>query len=193
LDREAVVAAAATLVDEEGLAGLTLARLAERLGVRYQSLYSHVSSPAELQRALQERYCRALGDVTRRAAVGRAGRDGLLAICRAHLAFDRAHPGLVAVHWSLGATDGQRLAIFDDATSALTVVLRSYGLRGAELAHWRRAVASTVFGFSSLLNASLLRSSPDPGGTFELLIETLADALEQRQASARPARGARAG
>src|SRR6266568_2442851 len=43
LDRSTVVEAAARLVDEEGIEQLTLARLAERLGVRTPSLYNHVA------------------------------------------------------------------------------------------------------------------------------------------------------
>ncbi|MGZ3638658.1 MAG: TetR family transcriptional regulator, partial [Ktedonobacterales bacterium] len=44
LDQEAVIQAAADLVDAEGLDALSLARLAEKLGVRTPSLYNHISS-----------------------------------------------------------------------------------------------------------------------------------------------------
>lgn len=42
--RERILAAALALVDEEGLAGVTMRRLAERLGVQAASLYNHVRS-----------------------------------------------------------------------------------------------------------------------------------------------------
>ncbi len=48
LDQTQVVQAALALLDEVGLDGLTMRRLAERLGVRAASLYRHVRSKDEL-------------------------------------------------------------------------------------------------------------------------------------------------
>lgn len=45
---DVVVAAAVALADEDGLAGLTMRRLADRLGVRPMSLYTYVPGRAEL-------------------------------------------------------------------------------------------------------------------------------------------------
>ena len=46
--REEIVATALVLLDEAGLAGLTLRRLAERLGIRAPTLYWHVRDKREL-------------------------------------------------------------------------------------------------------------------------------------------------
>ncbi len=48
LDRERVVRAALALLDEVGLDGLTLRRLAQDLGVKAPALYWHVASKADL-------------------------------------------------------------------------------------------------------------------------------------------------
>ncbi|MGZ3714794.1 MAG: TetR family transcriptional regulator, partial [Ktedonobacterales bacterium] len=52
LDQEAVIQAAADLVDAEGMDALSLARLAETLGVRTPSLYNHISSLDGVRHAL---------------------------------------------------------------------------------------------------------------------------------------------
>lgn len=178
LDREQVVSVAARIADTEGLDALTLVRLANELGVKYQSLYSHVANLTALHQQLQIRYCTAKGDVCRRAAVGLAGRDALVAIAYAHQAFVIEHPGLTEVHWKLGVGDGSLTPLFDEAASALITVLRSYGLRGEDLVHRRRAFAAVVFGFASLQNANLLCSGPDNAITFDLLITNFIDAVE---------------
>ena len=49
LSLERIVAAAIEIADAEGLAGLSMARLAERLGCATMSLYRHVASKDELQ------------------------------------------------------------------------------------------------------------------------------------------------
>jgi AcrR family transcriptional regulator len=75
LDRETLVVAAAALVDERGAGALTLADLARRLGVRTQSLYSHIASIDDLQHELALYGVRQLGEELRTTAIGRSGRD----------------------------------------------------------------------------------------------------------------------
>jgi AcrR family transcriptional regulator len=48
LSRERIVAAAVELADEDGLGGLSMARLADRLGCGTMSLYRHVANKDEL-------------------------------------------------------------------------------------------------------------------------------------------------
>jgi TetR/AcrR family tetracycline transcriptional repressor len=55
IDRAAIVEAALRLVDETGLDGLTLRRLAAELGVRAPALYWHVRNKRELLDAMAER------------------------------------------------------------------------------------------------------------------------------------------
>src|SRR4051794_12744931 len=75
LDRDAVVAAAIEIVDAEGMKALSLARLAQELGVRTPSLYSHVDGQRGLRRALWIATVDELGDVLRTSVLGRSGDD----------------------------------------------------------------------------------------------------------------------
>jgi AcrR family transcriptional regulator len=54
LDRETIVEAARNLLDDEGLAGFSMARLGDRLGVTAMALYRHVRDRAELETAVVE-------------------------------------------------------------------------------------------------------------------------------------------
>jgi AcrR family transcriptional regulator len=54
LDRTTVVEAARQLLDDEGLAALSMPRLGERLGVTAMALYRHVSDRADLESAVVE-------------------------------------------------------------------------------------------------------------------------------------------
>lgn len=55
LDRESIERAALKLIDEEGLAELSMRRLGQKLGVEAMSLYHHYPSKAHLLDALLER------------------------------------------------------------------------------------------------------------------------------------------
>ena len=73
LDHDAVIGAAAALVDEQGVGALTLAALAARLGIRSQSLYAHVDGLDGLLRDLALSSVRRLGDELRSSVIGRSG------------------------------------------------------------------------------------------------------------------------
>jgi AcrR family transcriptional regulator len=179
LDRGVVLRTAVEILDEQGVAGLTYSQLASRLGVRYQSLYSHVGTPQELARELHVRYLHSLGETTRAAAVGLAGRDALHAIALAHWEHGLANPGLAALHLSQDARDPALADSFRDAASALLQVLSTYGITGEELLHWRRAFAAISQGFAAFENAGVLRAKPKPRETLAMVVDALADLLEK--------------
>ena len=74
LTRARIVDAAVELADEEGIAGLSMPKLARRLGVGVMSLYSHVASKDDLLDAVADQF-RAL----RRLLVTHPGLGDLLA------------------------------------------------------------------------------------------------------------------
>ena len=65
---------------------LSLARLAERLHVRKPSLYNQVAGLGDLRRELALLGLRELRPSLSRAAVGKAGREGLFVLAEAYRA-----------------------------------------------------------------------------------------------------------
>jgi TetR/AcrR family transcriptional regulator, tetracycline repressor protein len=63
--REGIVQAALTVLDEEGFDGLTMRRLAERLGIRAASLYNHVKNKDELLALAADAICAGIPDLDR--------------------------------------------------------------------------------------------------------------------------------
>jgi AcrR family transcriptional regulator len=148
LDPEAVVNAAATLADAEGLHALTLARLAAELGVRSPSLYAHVSGLEDLRLRVAARGARQLRDELQLAAAGRAEADALRAISDAYRAYARAHPGAYAALQQAGAQNKD--AAFSELVDVVLAVLRGYGLEGEDAVHGVRIVRAALHGFVML-------------------------------------------
>ena len=71
--RAEIVEAARALLEEEGEAGLSMRRLAGRLGIRAPSLYKHVPDKAELEIALMADGLEDFGAALRRAGPGLGG------------------------------------------------------------------------------------------------------------------------
>lgn len=79
---------ARVLLEHEGVAALTMRRLAEQLGIRAPSLYKHVSGKAELELRLVTAGLEELGEALE------AGGDTLGGVAAAYRAWGRAHPAL---------------------------------------------------------------------------------------------------
>jgi AcrR family transcriptional regulator len=176
-----VLAAAEDLADDVGLARLTLAELAHRLGVRLPSLYKHVAGMDALQRQLAVRAKLALADVLGRAAVGRSGDDAVHAMARAYRAWAGEHPGRYAATVR-AARPGEPSAADDEAAgaAATTVVLdviAGYGLGGADAVDAARAIRSALHGFVTLEADHGFGMPVDVDRSFERLVDALCRGL----------------
>src|SRR2546430_7465868 len=183
LDHDAVIDAAAALVDQHGVGALTLAALATRLGIRSQSLYAHVDGLDGLLRDLALHSVRLLGDDLRSSVIGRARRDALEAIADAYWRFAEAHPGLYAATIRDPSDDAELDAANLRAAEALTRVLESFGLDGADAVHAHRAVWAGIHGFLTLDHAGVLRRPASVRESYRRMIEMSSDALASGRAS----------
>lgn len=187
LDRTAVLDAAEQVLADDGAAGLTLARVARRLGVRTPSLYHHVDGLDGLRRALRLRGIAGLRDALAEAALGRSGVEAVRALAHAYRAWAADHPGLYEL-----TLRGQSGADPEDARAAYEVVrvvtggLRGYGLDGDDALHATRVLRAALHGFVALEAAGGFGLDLDPDVTFERLVDWLADGLARTHANAEP-------
>jgi len=179
LDAAAVVRAAAELADDEGLERLTLAALAQRLGVRSPSLYAHVGGLADLRVRVAIDASHELREVLASAAAGRAGADALRAVAGAYRAWAHGHPGRYA---TIGTDIASDLAARDAAAGVAEVmfaVMRGYGLEGEDAIHGTRAVRAAVHGFIELERQGGFRMDADPERTWERMLTMLDRGLRE--------------
>ncbi|WP_412540540.1 WHG domain-containing protein [Longispora sp. K20-0274] len=140
LTTESVIAAAADLADEIGLHNLTLAVLADRLGVRSPSLYRHVNGLPELLIQIALRGVEELADAM-------AGAPDLAGVAHAYRRYAVAHPGRYTA--SLRA-DPRLDEAGGRALAPMFTLIASYGIPDADRVHAARIVRSMLHGFVSL-------------------------------------------
>lgn len=180
IDRAAVVAAAAEIADAEGVEAVTLARLAERFGVRPPSLYNHVAGMDGLRRELALLGLRELSADLGRAAIGRAGAAAVLALAESYRAFARRRPGLYAAALVRAHPDDAEL----DAASAtileiIVAALGAYDLRGDDAIHAVHGLRSLLHGFVTLETGGGFGIPLDLDESFRRLMATYVAGLEQ--------------
>lgn len=180
LDRASVIDAAVAVLDAEGrIEGVTLRPVAERLGVRVQSLYAHVDGVEGLRRAVAIRGLTELGDRLAAAAAGRSGGDALAAIVRAHCAFALERPGMFDATIRPPGDDIELRTVMDQVMAPLDAVLDDHGLTGDTHTHWYRVIFSSIYGYATLRSDSRMTLEADPDVSLELLIDVLTTSLAE--------------
>ena len=179
LSPDAVTEAGAQLADEIGVDRLSMALVAERLGVRTPSLYNHVANLADLTHRIAVLAAVELGDALRDATQGRAGSDALGAAAAAMRAYVTQHPGRYAAGNRVppSGPDDPLTAASTRTLASLAAVLRGYGLDPAEDIHALRMLRSALHGFATLEVEGGFRFDVDVDESFAWTVDLLDRAL----------------
>jgi AcrR family transcriptional regulator len=176
---DAVVAQAMVVVDEVGFDRLTLAAVAERLGVRLPSLYKHVEGLEAVRTAVAARSKDELAAVLASSAVGRAGADALRSMSVAYRTWALAHPGRYAGTVRAPAAGAEHeVDAAARATEVVFGVLRAYELEGDDLVDATRALRATLHGFVAIELAGGFGLPTDVDRSFERAVDGLVAAIE---------------
>jgi len=183
LDKNAVVRAAVDLVNAEGIAALTLSRLAEELGIQTPSLYNHVNGLPGLQRELAVLNARLLADRLGEAAIGKSGTELFMAVAQAFRDYVKEYPGLyMSTLRSSGKQTIQDKDLMHEEQRALKIgmtAMASLGLQEEDAIHALRAFRSTVHGFATLEVAGGFGLPQDCDESFRRLVDALATGLQR--------------
>jgi len=174
-----VVEEAGQLADELGLARLTLAGLAARLGVRQPSLYKHIEGMDALQSSIAVRAKLELADTLARSAVGRSRAVAISAMCHAYREWAIAHPGRYASTQRPSTPgDAQAEAADRSVIDVVTAVLAGYNLRDDDAIDATRALRSALHGFVTLETTGGFGLPVDIDRSFDRLVHGLEVALD---------------
>ena len=135
-----IVSAARELLDAEGPDGLSMRRLADRLGIRAPSLYKHLPDKAALEAALMSA---GFEEQAVAFAAAASGPDPLGGLARAYRAFARANPHLYRL-LTEGPLDRDRLAPGVEARAAAPLLDAVGGDADRARAVWAFAHGMTI-------------------------------------------------
>lgn len=165
---------AARLADEVGLERLTLAMIAQRLGVALPSLYKHVRGLDALLQKLSALATAELAAVLSAAAVGRAGGDAVRALAHAYRTYARTYPGRYLTTQRVpDPEDPEHVAAGERAVGTIYAVLVGYGLTGDDAVDATRALRSALHGFVILDGAGGFGLPRDVDRSYDRLVAAL--------------------
>ena len=173
-----VVEEAARLADEVGLERLTLAALAQRLGVALPSLYKHVRGLDALLQKVSALATAELAAVLAEAAAGRSRSDAVHHAASAYRSYAHRFPGRYqAAQRVPDPDDPVHVAAGERAVGTLFAVLRGYGLADDDAVDATRALRSALHGFVSLEHAGGFGLPVDIDRSFDRLVTAFDRAL----------------
>lgn len=187
LNREFVVETAVAMANAAGsYESVTLVALARTLNVRMPSLYNHVAGLDDLRQTMAVYGLRELNRSMREAAVGLVGRAALLAMADAYRHFVQQHPGIYPLAVNAPEADDPALvALAQELTQNVLLVLASMGLGGEGALHAMRGFRAVLHGFTALEAAGGYRLPLSKDESFhELLTTFLAGLTARRQETA---------
>ncbi|APU16686.1 MULTISPECIES: TetR-like C-terminal domain-containing protein [Actinoalloteichus] len=178
LDAAAVIEAAARMLDDRAPEGLSLAALAERLGVKPPSLYKHVDGMAGLERGIMIRAKSGLAQAIGQAAIGRSGTEAIKRIAHAYRRWALAHPGQypLTVRPPAPGDEADQQASSSIAVVIFTV-LDGFGIRDAEAVDATRFLRSSLHGFVDLETRGAFALPVDLEHSYQRLVEHVATSL----------------
>ncbi|MBN2115586.1 MAG: WHG domain-containing protein [Anaerolineales bacterium] len=183
LDKDEVLQAAVSLVNAEGIASLTLSRLAEELGIRSPSLYNHVDGLPGLHRELAVMNARLIADRLNEAAIGKSGVELFMNVAQAFRNYVKEYPGLymssLRASGNQAAPDENLIREEERSLKVGLAVMASLGLQGQDAIHALRAFRSMVHGFVTLEVASGFGLPQDCDESFRRLAEALVNGLKR--------------
>jgi AcrR family transcriptional regulator len=179
---EAIVRAGREILETEGLAGLTMARVADAVGVRAPSLYKRVRNRGELVRLIGSDVARELGQTLEAATPGADPKADLRSIAIAFRSFARARPQAYRLLFDPLPDDWRPDP--DAGREAVEVLFRVLsGVVGpADVLPAARTLVAWAYGFVSMELADTFRMGGDVDEAFAFGIERLVGALVPAEA-----------
>ena len=183
LDKQTVIQAAADLLKREGAPALSLARLAETLGIQTPSLYNHIGGLSDLQRELN---LLSLRELTRRlsaAALGVAGPEAVRGMAQAYRAYIKENPGLylMGVRSSalLEASDPELDQAQAELLRVTLAAMAGFGLPQADALHMVRGLRAQVHGFALLEAAGGFGLPIDCDESFRRMLDIYMEGMQK--------------
>lgn len=194
LTPDRVARAAADLADAHGWEQLTLAAVADSLGVRQPSLYKHVESIAALRRMVSRLAVTELRERLGAAVAGRSGGDALQHLATAYREYAHERPGRYAASVVAPAPgDVEHARIGEAVIATLAAVLRGYhigdGPTDEPVLHAIRGLRAMLHGFVALEAAGGYALALDLDESYRRLVDGF-DAALRRQSDQAEGRGA---
>jgi len=183
LNKDKIISAALELANEIGVKELTFPRLAEKLEIKYPSLYNHYSNADQLRDDMAARLFRVLNEEVSPLLVGKTRGAAVTLYANAYRNLAMKYRGSYELLTSTPKQSNEPL--YEEASrhgAMLRNILESFELNRPALVHKSRFLRSAIHGFISLNMLGFLQTEREVSTeeSFQHMIADIIALCEQR-------------
>ncbi|WP_368900675.1 TetR/AcrR family transcriptional regulator [Oceanobacillus oncorhynchi] len=151
ITQERIIDATLEIVEEKGIAGVTIKNTAIQLGIKPPSLYNHVENLEDLLDIAANRSMRNLYEKLLTASIGLEKKEALRAIAQEYRNFAKNNPGQYELAQKVNVWNSEETKQISEQIVAIFLkILQKYTLSEEEAIHFIRVLRSYLHGFTLL-------------------------------------------
>ena len=146
-----VIDTASQIADENGLHGVSLKIVAERLNIKTPSLYNHIENLDDLLREIAHQGMCCMNKRMDQSAIGKSGELAIKAVGIEYLNFMIEHPGVYeTIQWATWNGSAETFGIFGNYLMLLRKLILSCQLREEHIDEVLNILTGILHGYTTL-------------------------------------------
>ncbi|MBU3182958.1 TetR/AcrR family transcriptional regulator [Clostridium psychrophilum] len=172
LTKEKIIQASVLLADEIGINQLTFQKIAEKLGIKYQSLYNHFANIDDLKIKMTVYLLNNLKLELMQRLIGKSGEFAIREFAYAYRDFALKNKTAYGVYISVPSTQDEAVKHLADKIGIIIRKILSYYIKDENLTiHKSRELRSLLHGFVSLSAHGYFQNPVNLEKSFQIMID----------------------
>jgi AcrR family transcriptional regulator len=181
LTKEKIIQTAFLLADEIGLSQVTFPKLAEKLDIKYPSLYNHFNNMDDLRIGMTVYLLNDLNSILMKRLIGKSGEAAVREFAFVYRDFAFENRTAYGLFMNIPSTENEevyRLAI--ETTGIIYRILELYIKDKTQLVHKGRTLRSLLHGFVSLYSFGYFHGEVNLEESFQSMIDDFIKSLRAK-------------
>lgn len=172
LTKEKIIQVAFLLADEIGLNQVTFPKIAEKLSIKYPSLYNHFNNMDDLKIEMTVYLLNKLNLKLMQKLIGKSGADAVREFAYVYRDFAFENETAYGLFMNIPSTEDEEVnRLARETTGIIRQVLNFYIKDETHLIHKSRALRSFLHGFISLKFLGYFQNAANSEDSFQLMVE----------------------
>lgn len=181
LTKEKIIQTAFSLADEIGINKVTFPKLAEKLGIKYPSLYNHFNNMESLKVEMTAYLLNDLNASLMKRLIGKSGDAAVKEYAYAYREFALKNKTAYVLFMDIPSTHNEDMyGLAKETTNILSIILSYYIKDKTKIVYKSRAFRSLLHGFVSLYSFGYFQGEASLEESFESMIDDFIYSLSVR-------------
>lgn len=180
LTKEKIIEAAFSLADEIGINQITFQKVAEKLGIKYPSLYNHFANIEDLKIKMTVYLLNNLNSEIMQRLIGKSGEDAIREFAYAYRDFAFENKTAYVLYVNIPSTQDDEVKRLAKETNAIIRKILAYYIKNENLEiHKSRALRSLLHGFVSLSAHGYFQNPVNLEESFQMMIDDFIESVSK--------------